>query len=92
MSPTPSPSTPTQTADSTARKGGRKRKRAKQIALGVRRMIPGAFIAFDGDVEKVAAHYGVQKIDVVSETLLSLLRGPNRETRAGLPLVMRRTA
>lgn len=62
-------------ADSTRKKGGRKRARAREVAAFIRREIPQAFARI-GDLERVSEEYGVAKTEVLAEAVLFLLRRP----------------
>lgn len=65
-----------------AQKGGRKRKRASEIAPGVRRMIPDA-LRISGDLERVAEEYGIAKVECLAVAVVDLLRkGPGRAPNA----------
>lgn len=70
--------------------GGRKRRRAREVADFIRREIPEAFMR-SGDLERVAEDYGVAKIEVLAETLLWMRKGPQPARRA-FPIVARRIA
>lgn len=76
-----------------AHKGGRKRRRAREIPIGVRRMIPGALAAC-GDIERVSEDYGVAKVEALAECVVHLLRkGPGTAPYStGLPYLIERRA
>lgn len=79
-----------QAVDSPKKSGGRKRKRAREIARILRAELPQA-LAESGDLERVAEDYGVAKIEVLTEAVLSLMRRPMGSAPARMH-VLRRTA
>lgn len=79
-----------QARENTRKKGGRKRARAREIAQFLRAELPQA-LAESGDLERVAEDYGVAKIEVLTEAVLSLMRRPMGSAPARMH-VLRRTA
>ena len=83
---------PSQPVEIAKRKGGRKRKRAREVAEFIRRELPGAFARY-GDLEVVSENFGISKIEVLSEVALYLMRRPPQPERGGaMPVVLRRMA
>lgn len=78
-------------ADSTRKSGGRKKKRAREIARILREELPQAF-ARRGDLEAVSEDYGVAKIEVLAEAVLALLRRPMGTSPTPMRAALRRVA
>lgn len=80
----------TEAVDSSKKSGGRKRKRARELARILRDELPQAF-ARRGDLDAVSEDYGVAKTEVLAEAVLFLLRRPMGKSPTPIH-VMRRTA
>lgn len=86
------PEQQTQSSESAKKSGGRKRKRAREVAEFIRRELPGAFARY-GDLEAVSENFGVSKVEVLAEVALYLLRRPPQPERgASMPVLVRRRA
>ncbi len=54
--------------------GGRKRKRAREVAPGLRAEIVNALRVTGGDVERVSEDYGVAKVEVLALAVAHVLK------------------
>lgn len=92
MNTSANPEQRTQVSEFKKKKGGRKRKRAREVADFIRRELPAAF-ARHGDLEIVSENYGVSKVEVLAEVALYLLRRPPQPERGNaMPVLVRRRA